>query len=152
MNGKQTNPHPYYFVPVPTHPEAPPSKWTKFYWPAALAVAAALFLGELVFHIGHPGIALWIGAVILAGPEITVAALGQWQNTLSEWVWSTLRITQGQPFGNWRASHLLALIGYLVLASTVCVYMATHEAVGWTVLACGLSAWLTFHFFWHKFT
>jgi hypothetical protein len=148
-----TKGHPYYFDGgAGEQPELPPAQWTHFYWPIALLVSVLGFLGSLIFHIGDPFISLWVGVILLAVPETTVALMRRWQDTLSVWVWSTLRITQGQPIREWTAEHFLLLGTYLALAGTVCAYVASHAAVGWAIAACWMSFWLTFHFFWKIWT
>lgn len=150
--GESTDTAYYTAGPPALHPRQPPSAWTHYYWPAALAVSVLGFLGALVLHVGNPAWALWVGVGLLGIPETAMAIIGRWNNTFSVWVWDTLRVTQGRPISEWRASQFLALGAYLVVCATVCSWVAQHEAIGWTVASCWVSLWLAFHFFNHQWT
>jgi hypothetical protein len=145
--------HPYYAEGgVGDQPELPPEPWTHYYWPAAFFGAVIAVALAILFGLFSPHIALWAGVIVLAVPETAMAVMQKWNNTFSVWVWNTLRITQGQPIREWTAEHFLMLGAYLVLVSTVCSWIAQNDPIYWTVLACWMSLWLAFHFFWRVFT
>lgn len=71
---------------------------------------------------------IWLGVVTLTflGPEI-YALITNVDNTLSDWVWRSLNVSRGQQ--DWTAAHFLVFGVWLVLV-----------------------IWLTFHFFFRRFT
>jgi len=69
--------------------------WGARYWPWFLAIAVLGFF--LV-------------------PEV-YALVTNYRNTLSFWVWSTLRVNAGEPIRKWTALHYLAAGIYLVLVT-----------------------------------
>lgn len=77
--------------------------WGRTYWPIWAITFFALFIGPEVY-----------------------ALVTNWRNTLSNWVWQTLRVTQGQHIGQWTALHLLVFGMFIVL-----------------------NVWLLGHFFFH---
>jgi hypothetical protein len=80
--------------------------WSNNYWPIWLLVTLATFLGP-------EGYALASNA----------------QNTLSDWVWRQLKITQNENPFQWSATDYLIFGLWIVLVT-----------------------WLTWHFFFRKFT
>jgi H+/Cl- antiporter ClcA len=81
--------------------------WGRIWWPIYLLVSLAVFLGPEIF-----------------------ALVTNWRNTLSNWVWSSLKVSSGR-FDIW------------------------HESAPWYLtLGCWivLITWLTFHFFFRRFT
>lgn len=68
----------------------------------------------------------WIGLFLstFAVREAWALASGRPQDTLSEWVWRLLQVTEHQPMSQWDAMHFLIFGSWLVI---------------------GL--WLTYHFF-----
>jgi hypothetical protein len=72
---------------------------------------------------------IWISVatVTLLGPE-TYALITNPRNTLSDWVWDKLSVPVGEQLP-WTAAHYLVFGAWLVLMS-----------------------WLTFHFFFRRFT
>jgi hypothetical protein len=71
---------------------------------------------------------IWLGVVTLTflGPEI-YALIANVDNTLSDWVWRSLNVSRNQQ--DWTAAHFLVFGVWLVLV-----------------------IWLTFHFFFRRFT
>lgn len=71
---------------------------------------------------------LWLTVVTLSllGPEIYALATNA-NNTLSDWVWRQLNVTRNQQ--DWTAAHFLVFGVWLTLV-----------------------IWLTFHFFFRRFT
>ena len=61
--------------------------------------------------------------------EVWALATGHPEATLSAWVWRVLRITSNEPVSSWSAADYLVCGCWLVLVS-----------------------WLTFHFFFRRFT
>lgn len=68
------------------------------------------------------------GAVLLLGPEI-FALVTNWRNTLSDYVWMELKVQRDENPWNWSATMFLVF----------CVWML-------------LWFWLTFHFFFRRWT
>jgi hypothetical protein len=71
---------------------------------------------------------LIVGLVLLVGPE-TLALITNWHNTLSSWVWTALKVQRDASPLDWSATQFLIFGLWIVLVS-----------------------WLTFHFFFHRFT
>lgn len=71
--------------------------WGARYWPIFLIVMLVAFLGPEVY-----------------------ALCTNWQNTLSNWIWTQLRVRAGQPIDQWSALHflvggcLVVLFGWLI--------------------------------------
>lgn len=80
--------------------------WGNVYWPVFLLVALAAFLG----------------------PEIYALATGG-KNSLSDWVWRVLVITEREPVLEWSSTDYLVFGCWMVLVS-----------------------WVTMHFFFRRFT
>lgn len=80
--------------------------WGAVYWPVWLGIAIASFLG----------------------PEIYALVSGHPENTLSDWVWRSLKIAKNQSFLTWTAADFLVFGCWIVLA-----------------------VWLTAHFFFRRF-
>lgn len=120
-----------------------PSRWTKIYWPVGLM----LCIGAFTFATHHRGAVLIGACAVLAIPELAMLISGNDRNTLSDWVWDTLRITKSTPISSWTAAHFLALASYVALAAAVDAYL-WHK--GWLAFSTGavLSVWLTRHLFW----
>lgn len=74
---------------------------------------------------------VWLGVAVAAflGPEIAALVSGRSANTLSAWVWRTLQITRDEAITSWGAADFLTFGVWLVLI-----------------------IWLTFHFFFGRFT
>lgn len=74
---------------------------------------------------------IWLAATIVSFLvyEIYALATGHPENTLSDWVWRVLKIGKNASFANWTAADFL----------TFGVWMT-------------LFIWLTFHFFFRRFT
>jgi hypothetical protein len=74
---------------------------------------------------------IFLGVVFCAflGPEIYALATGGAPNTLSEWVWLRLNVQSNEKMNQWSA------LDFLMFGQ-------------W----CVVVAWLTFHFFFHRFT
>lgn len=74
---------------------------------------------------------VWLTVMLLSflGPEVYALATGQPSNTLSAWVWRALAIHRDETVGQWSALDFL-MFGL------------------WVTLV----AWLTFHFFFGRFT
>lgn len=79
--------------------------WGNWYWPTWLCVSVAAFLG----------------------PEL-YALVCNWRDTLSAWVWRSLKLAPHEPVWSWNATDYLVFGVWLVLVS-----------------------WLTFHFFFMRF-
>jgi hypothetical protein len=124
----------------------PPAGWTHIYWPVALLVSFISFFGAEFFHPSLRGPALILGMVVLLVPEITVAVLRQWQNTLSDWVWNTVHVARNQPISKWNAEHFLTFGFYCVIAASVDAYVWQLGITAF-VTALMMSIWLAFHFF-----
>lgn len=73
-------------------------------------------------------VVLIAGLVLILGPE-SFAVFTNWRNTLSEWVWTELKVQRDENPWNWSATQFLVFCVWLV-----------------TVL------WLTFHFFFRRWT
>lgn len=69
---------------------------------------------------------LWFTTATLLGPEI-YALITNARNTFSDYVWRALDVTKDQQ--SWTAAHFLVFCGWLTL-----------------------TIWLTFHFFFRRFT
>lgn len=84
-----------------------PSRFAVLYWPIWLGLSIASFLAYEIYALstGHP------------------------ENTLSDWVWRTLKINGHTSVANWTASDFLTFGVWVVLFT-----------------------WLTFHFFFRRFT
>jgi len=80
--------------------------WGNTYWPAWLALLLVTFLPAEIYGLATGG-----------------------KNTLSEWVWRTLKVTADESFWKFSATDYLVFGTWIVLVS-----------------------WLTLHFFLHKFT
>lgn len=80
--------------------------WGAIYWPVWLITAVVTFLV----------------------PEIYALVSGHPANTLSDWVWRTLKIAKNQHIGAWTAADFLVFGCWLTLVT-----------------------WLTFHFFFRRF-
>ena len=74
---------------------------------------------------------LWLG--VLTGTfllrEVWALQSGRPRDTLSDWVWRVLKVAVNRPVGSWSAAHFLVFGCWLVLMG-----------------------WLTFHFFFRRFT
>jgi hypothetical protein len=82
--------------------------WGKTYWPIFLTIA---FLAFII-------------------PEIlALVKIGPVDNTLSNWVWSELKITSNEKMNKWSALDFLIFGQWMTLMT-----------------------WLTWHFFFRKFT
>lgn len=84
-----------------------PAKYATIYWPVWLITSIMAFLAVEIYALasGHP------------------------ENTLSDWVWRTLKIGINEKISNWTAADYLTFGVWIVLFT-----------------------WLTFHFFFRKFT
>lgn len=72
---------------------------------------------------------LTVATLTLMGPEIyALITIAQYRNTLSDWVWNILSVPPGQQLP-WTAAHYLIFGGWLTVVS-----------------------WLTWHFFFRRFT
>lgn len=73
---------------------------------------------------------VFLGVVFLffIVPEVYALVKGQ-RNTLSDFVWIRLKIVRGERFSDWSALDLFVFVQWI-----------------------GLVIWLTWHFFWHRFT
>lgn len=78
--------------------------WGTWYWPAWLLIVLAAFLG----------------------PEIYALVSGNAANTLSAWVWRTLKITAGESVSQWSALDFLTFGVWLVLI----VWLSFHFWTG----------------------
>lgn len=83
------------------------STWGNTYWPIFLGVSFLAFLGPEIYSLVSVG-----GA-----------------NTLSQWVWTQLKITSNERMVQWSALDFL-MFGQWITAVV----------------------WLTYHFFFHRFT
>jgi hypothetical protein len=84
--------------------------WGKLYWPSFLTVAFALFIiPECMALMGMNGTGV--------------------DNTLSNWIWTKLRIHSNEQMNQWSALDFLLFCQWLTLI-----------------------VWLTWHFFFRKFT
>ncbi len=124
----------------------PPAEWTHLYWPAALVLSLLAFFAAQLFHPSLRGEALIFGMVILLVPEITVAVLQQWENTLSDWTWNVVHVTRNQPISAWNAEHFLTCGAYCVIAASVDQYV-WHLGVTAFTVSLVMSVWLLFHLF-----
>lgn len=68
--------------------------WGRWYWPLFLVASLLLLLI----------------------PEI-YALVTNYHNSLSYWVWTSLRVNQGAPIDSWTAPHYLAAGVYLVVVT-----------------------------------
>ena len=83
--------------------------WGPVYWPWWLAISLSSLLGGEIF------------ALITDGKHL--------DNTLSEWVRTTLHIVKGENIFQWNAADIL----------TFCAYVSIFIV------------WLPYHFWWRKF-
>ena len=81
--------------------------WGRYYWPWWLLALLITFLGPEIYSLA-----------VSAG------------NSLSDWVWTTLKIVRNETIGQWSATDLLLF----------CAYVA--------IFMC----WLPWHFFFHRFS
>lgn len=125
-----------------------PASWTKVYWPTALAIGVLGFMAADIWKPEWRGAALAIGAALILIPEITVIALHRSQDTFSDWTWGVLDVTRNQGFGQWTATHFLALILYLVIVIKVLTYLWQHGNTWLALAATGTAVWLFRHLFW----
>lgn len=72
---------------------------------------------------------LGIGIALFLLREVWALSSGRPQDTLSDWVWRVLKVAVNRPIGQWDAAHFLVFGVWLVLFG-----------------------WLTFHFFFRRFT
>lgn len=116
--------------------------WTRFYWPAALAVSVV----ALIALPDRKGPVILAGAVLLGLPEAYFLIRRQWSSTLSDWFWRVLHVTRHQPVSQWKADHFLALGLYVAVAVDVTRYEWT--AGYWQgAVSTIISVWLTWHLF-----
>lgn len=71
---------------------------------------------------------LTVAFLFFIAPEIMGLVSGR-RNTLSDWVWTRLHIIAGETIGQWSALDFLVFGQWIIM---------------W--------AWLTWHFFFHRFT
>lgn len=120
-----------------------PDYWARVYWPAALAVCVAA-LALLPYR--YTGYVLGGGSGVLGVPELIALACRRNYDTLSDWFWRVLHVTQTQQIEQWSAVHFLALGLYLSVASDAVMWMY-HLGILATGAAATLAVWLTRHLF-----
>lgn len=135
----------------------PVHAWSRWYWPVGLVVALLAFFVPFLAgaSLTVTGLGLLSGALVIGVPEL--AALITWndQDTLSDWVWRTLRVVKGQPPDQWGAEKVLPLGGYLLIVGCIEYYLfELSQAVWqfWLLFVFGVfffGVWLLLHFFEH---
>lgn len=126
-----------------TEVDGTPAKWTKIYWPLAMAFAVVFFIAAPA-HLKLP--ALISGAVALGVPELYCALKRRWVDTFSVWVWDRLGETRSTPPWQWNAAHFLAFGCYCVIAADVDKYTFGLGTIQFG-LSMVMTVWLIFHFF-----
>lgn len=128
---------------MPTAPAPVPAYWPRVYWPAAIIVCVTA-LAFLPYR--YTGWVLSGGSGVLGIPEVAMLVRRRYVDTLSDWFWRVLSVTQNEDIEKWSAVHFLALGAYLSVATDAVVYMY-HLGVLPTGAAATLAVWLARHLF-----